>query len=334
MTVRLLIRLDSGSDIGHGHAVRVEGLLAQIRTAIEPIVLGRVENLPGLLANAEVHEWAGDDPNRQLKSIRELRPDAILVDLPARSERPWQRFRQAGVAVIAIDDEGGDIDADMIINGTAYDEFHRYCKRSPEPRYLIGPSYALIRPQFAASPWRNPQARRLAVIVGSGERARAWVLELVNGGLDGVALDSIDLVVGASFPDPDALRRGSEKRNMAIKVHQGLDARRLAELMSNSTAALMTGGMIVYEALAVGLPAAVFPNVANLIPEVNWFATHGYVRDLGYEAAMDMERVRANLVSLLSDRDAAIAQSVAGKQLVDGLGMQRVAKAIDELLAA
>lgn len=334
MTVRLLLRLDSGSDIGHGHAVRVEGLLAQMHSAIEPLVLGSVENLPGLLANAEVHAWTGDDPDRQLQSMMELRPDALLVDLPARSDRPWHRFRQAGVPIIAIDDEGGDIDADMIVNGTAYDEFHHYRRRSSEPRYLIGPSYALIRPQFAASPWRNPQARRLAVIIGSGERARTWAIELANNGLDGIALDSIDLVVGASFSDPDALRRGLEMRGIAVNAHQGLDARRLADLMANSTIALMTGGMIVYEALAVGLPAVVFPNVANLIPEVNWFATRGYVRDLGYEAAMDMECVRTNLVSLLSDRDAAVAQSVAGRRLVDGLGMQRVAKAIDELLAA
>jgi spore coat polysaccharide biosynthesis predicted glycosyltransferase SpsG len=117
-------------------------------------------------------------------------------------------------------------------------------------------------------------------------------------------------------------------------MHQGLDAVCLADLMANSAAGLMTGGMIVFEALAVGLPAVVFPNVENLIPEVNWFATHGFVRDLGYDGAMAMDQVRDGLDSLLSNRDVAVAQSAGGRRLVDGLGMQRVAQAIEEFLAA
>ena len=55
--------------------------------------------------------------------------------------------------------------------------------------------------------------------------------------------------------------------------------------------ALVTGGMAMSETLAIGAPAAVFPQVANLVPEARWFAERGAIRDLGYDGGLDMRRV-------------------------------------------
>jgi spore coat polysaccharide biosynthesis predicted glycosyltransferase SpsG len=330
MDKRLLIRVDAGFDVGYGHAIRVDGLLQLLKTRIAPIVVGTVSALPPMLAQAEIHPCpkAGADLAAALSTG--LRPDAILVDLPRRARFPWHDVRKLGVPLIAIDDEGGEVEADLIVNGTVPEEYHQYNRASPATRYLIGPRYTLIRPAFANSPWHAPSGRHVLIIAGSGERATAWARKLVDGGLADLERDTARLVVGASFPDVDSLR--NHAREQKIEIFQGLDAARLANLMAQSSVAVLTGGMVVFEALAVGVPVIVFPQIDNAVPAMRSLAAHGCVCDLGYDGGLSMENVRCAIEQLLSDSRAAASQSAAGRAIVDGQGSKRVATVIDEML--
>lgn len=323
---RLLIRLDANNNVGYGHVIRTASLLEQIETPLSPVFVGTLDDAP--VAIAEMLPYSSNAGGALNEAIAAVKPDAILIDLPAWVDRPWAAFRRAGVPVIAIDDEGGRVDADLIVNGTALDEYHRYQGPGPPAQQLIGPRYVLLRAPFAARRWRLPGAPRLLVVIGSGERAHDWAHKLADGGFDGLPVAAIDIVVGAAFPDPRSL-----KRSEIVTVHQNLPAERLAELMAEASVGLMTGGMVVYEALAVGLPVAAFPQVANLVPEIAWFAARGSVSDLGYDDGMDMRLVRERVMALLGNKAAAAAQSAAGLAIIDGQGSRRVARAIDALLA-
>lgn len=102
----------------------------------------------------------------------------------------------------------------------------------------------------------------------------------------------------------------------------------MADHIASGRVALITGGMIMSEALAVGAPAVVFPQVDNLIPEARWFAERGAICDLGYDGGMDTCRVGREVGRLLSDRGAAGALSARGSRFIDGHGAARAASEI------
>jgi len=327
MTKRLLIRIDSGFDVGHGHAVRVDGLLQSVETPVQPVVWGDTTNLPGTLSGAETIEIKNLHPT----DITAVRADALLVDLPQRANFPWALASRLGMPVIAIDDEGGDVEADLIVNPAAFDGSCRYRRAAPGTRLLRGPRYALVRPAFSVRSWRAPLKKQILIVVGSGERAAGWARKLLTAFPFGLQIDDCRIVVGAAFPDIGAFLVSA--RAAGIEVLQGIDAPQLAKLMANASVALVTGGMVVPEALTVGVPVIAFPQVENLVPEMQWLGSYGCIADLGFERGMDMDAVGHDLAELIEDKDLAMRQSMLGRRLFDGSGMQRVASAIDDVLA-
>ncbi|MGE5506656.1 MAG: hypothetical protein ACM31L_19700, partial [Actinomycetota bacterium] len=229
--------------------------------------------------------------------------------------------------VAAVDDEGGAVVADLVVNGTVLDQYHQYPVVPAGARVLAGPSYTLLRPAFAATPWRRLAEPSVTIVVGSGDRARDWAFALTE--VDRRGWGPVAMVVGNAFPDFDALHAACA--HAGIRLLRGLDAASLAAELASARLALITGGMVVYEALAVGVPAVVFPQVPNLIPEALWFADKGCIRDLGFDGGLDRLHVARSVAGLIGDDDALLAMSGQARALVDGRGLERAARALDEM---
>jgi spore coat polysaccharide biosynthesis predicted glycosyltransferase SpsG len=140
------------------------------------------------------------------------------------------------------------------------------------------------------------------------------------------------MIVGSSFPDFEGLKRMTVLNGGIAK--QGLPVHQIASHLARAPAAIMTGGMVVYEALAAGVPSIVFPQLENLIPEIDWFAERGALINLGFENGDDITVLSEQLKSLLADPAKAAALSAKGPELIDGLGMTRAAEAINQMLSS
>ncbi len=328
---RLLVRVDADHEVGLGHAVRVGALLAALEMPLDLVVVGRGTALSALFPHAR-HVLLSDDGDEPgWAGALAIRPEAVLVDLPRWVRRPWARLRAAGLPIAAIDDEGGVFDADLVINGAVLEECHRYQGLPPGALLRLGPAYTLLRPEFSLRHWRPTGDRSLSIVIGSGGRARPWAEALAGGGLDDLALSRITLTVGLACPEVPALRRLAGAHGIA--VHQGVGPDALACQFAGHAVSLMTGGMVVPEALATGAPVVAYPQVDNLVPEMRWFAAHGALTDLGPEGGQSLPQVRVAVARLLDDPAAAARQSEAARSIIDGLGAARAARAIKQWLA-
>lgn len=328
LPVRLLLRIDAGHQLGFGHAVRSSALVDALASRTELVVAGDdLDALARFFPTARLRSVERDSLVAILDSVR---PDVVLVDLPRHTPELWSALRGPGRPVIAVDDEGGELTADLVINGAVPDAYHCYPALRPGGKALTGPSYTLLRPAFGVTPWRDPETPSVTVVVGSGERARDWAFALVGDALDRTAWGKVSMVVGAAFPERETLRQACD--HAGVRLLSGLDAPALADLLAGSRVALITGGMITSEALAVGAPAIVFPQVPNLIPEAAWLAARGAIRDLGFDGGMDMARVGTEVGALQRDRAEARAQSARARALIDGRGLERAAQAVETLL--
>ena len=323
---RVLLRLDAGHAVGLGHAVRARALLEALGRPLDLVVAGRGEALAAQFPAARhVPCGAGGDADLADLVARES-PDLVLVDLPHLPESGWRALRGAGRPVAAVDDEGGAVVADLVINGTVLDRYHHYPALPPGARLLCGADYTLLRPAFGQTAWEAGAARGVVAVAGGG----AWADLLAGPTLDRAGGGPVRLVVGPACPGVEALAARAARHGVVLR--QGLSPSALAGALARARVALVTGGMVLYEAMAVGVPAVVFPQMPNLPPEADWFAARGAVRTLGDEGGMDEARLAAEVTALLGDEAAARAQSRAARALVDGRGLARAALALGTLL--
>jgi len=322
----IVLRLDADHRTGLAHAVRVRNLLASLATEVRSSVVGSGDSLPKFFPDSPIAQ-----PSNMLDLIRVANEsDALLIDLPAVREVAWAKLAETvHVPMIVVDDYGGDIQADLIVNGTVIDAYHKYPAQVRDGRIFCGGQYALLHPAFGETQWHRDRAEGITVVVGGGDRAVRWAFALVGGSPHFAA--EMAIVVGHSFPDAASLKSRCAAQGVAF--HQALDSPELAKLLSASAVAIVTGGMIVYECLALGVPAIIFPQEQNLVREADWFERKGYVVNLGHEGGMNINAVAATANELLADADRLAALSAAGRAIIDGKGTLRVAAAIDELLA-
>ena len=332
--VHILVRLDANHKIGLAHAIRVSAILDLLTVPYQVSVVGEGDLIANFFPGQQVFRVTADNNADFFSLIDELQPDIILIDHPQLGSIFWRllRGRVSGIPIVAIDDEGGDVEADLIFNGTVLDQYHHYPLAGPQAMLMLGRAYTLIRPIFGTTLWQNPRKACVVIVVGSGDEASAWALQLMSGRVDLSSWGAVTMIVGRAFPAMSQLQ--SDCDGLGVSLASGLSGEHMASALSQASVALITGGMIVYEALAVGVPAIVFPQIENLIPEATWFAQRGCIVDLGYGGGMNTTLVSEAVSRLLASSSDRTAMSIIQRATIDGHGMQRTATEIDNLLRA
>lgn len=322
----LLLRLDATHETGMGHAVRVRHLIDHLKTPLHLAVAGRGEALRDLFPKAALH----DQVNLEALAAEAagVRAKAWLNDTPAFHADEWRGMDLPG---IVLDDFGGDYPADLVINGTVLPEYHCYPMLAAGGQVLCGGDYALLHPVFGQLAWRAPVVPRVVMVIGGGDRALAWARRLFSGELDFAAWGEVSALFGRAFPAfPELADRAAE---LGVTARQGLPSQELATALAGASVALITGGMALYECMALGVPSVVFPQLRNLEAEAAWFAAHDCALDLGFDGGMDLSRVATQVTALLADHTFAARLSRNARGVIDGQGLIRAAAAVDAFLA-
>lgn len=334
--MKILLRLDADHHVGLAHAIRVAKILSLVKPRPEIHLIGNLPHCEQFFEAAtpvtSLSPEAGSEQDRAFKVVEIadcIGADVLLIDQPHLSQISWDIFADSGLPVIAIDDEGGPVRADLVFNGTILPAYHHYPLIADETCIHNGADYALINPCFSATPWSEPAEPGLLSVIGSGDRACTWALALTGpeGPFSRLEVGRKTMVVGAAYPVIDQLGKNCKAGN--ITLHQGLDQPAMARMFSQHSVGLITGGMIVYETLATGLPVIVFPQEKNLPPETQFFAGKGSLIDLGYDGGMDMELVHQKIKNLMYSREKRLKLSGNARQIIDGKGMLRTIEALD-----
>ncbi|NOZ42485.1 MAG: hypothetical protein GXP02_04875 [Alphaproteobacteria bacterium] len=327
--MRLLIRLDADPRVGLGHAVRVAELLSHITMPLDSHI-GSVGGQAGVYFadNVTHHNLPAGNPAEFLELAREIGADMLLIDQPDQTGESWQQYHDSALPVIAIDDYGGEVQADLVFNGTVIDDYHHYPLIADKSRIFCGGPYALLNPVFGQLPHNPTRRKTVLIVIGGGRRARQWALSLTgdHSPFSPGDFDKITMIIGGTFADGDELRRRCAR--LRINLQQNIPQQQLARMLSDHSVALITGGMIVYEAVASGCPVIIFPQEENLIREAEYFARNDAAINLGYNGGMDMNRVR----KALDMKIIPASDSIGGIDGIDGKGMIRVATELNNFL--
>lgn len=359
---QVVIRVDASVEMGMGHLARCLSLaneLARSGTKIAFTMREHAARFGGLveadghslllLPDPERHENQADttgtahshwlpvtwrqDAEQTSEAIGKIgQVDWLIVDhyaLDARWEGAQQRH---GLHILAIDDladrpHGCDIllDQNLVLNMET-----RYRSRVPAAcEQLLGPRYALLRPDFAEARKsmadRSGVVRRILVCFGGSDPSNETAKALAA--LKAISSHSfaIDVVVGMSNPHANLISRFCAELPRA-ELHRGAD--NMAELMSRADLAIGAGGIMSWERCCLGLPTIAVDIAANQIGALTALAEAGAVVYLGSASSVTREQLASEIQLALSDPGRTGAMGEAAHLLVDGGGCGRVQAAM------
>ena len=257
---------------------------------------------------------------------------AEIVDAPHASvdwlvvdhydlDASWEReARNSAARILAIDDLGRAHDCDVLLDQNYFrDPWSRYEGRiPPRARRLLGPRYALLRPDFAAAPRRPRDGTVRTVLVSFGGVDAANDTAKAIHAIRTVGNLNADIVLGEANP------HGREIASLcgddpAFRIHRA--AKNMAELMHGADLAIGAGGTTTWERCCLGLPTLQLVVAPNQDAPTRALAADGFVFH-----AKDL--TAAVLAAVIAKPAELARQSRAVMSLVDGDGRRRVAAAM------
>ena len=313
-TRNVIFRTDSSTKIGSGHLMRCLTLADELKNrdiSVSFVCREHTGNLIELIEQKgypveRLHNpdkeygttfdevahasWLGvsweQDAEDTLASLGDTEPDWLIVDHYA-IDRRWEQILRRQVGKILVIDDLADRphDCDLLLDQNLYPSMEtRYDDLVPKTcQKLIGPKYALLRPEFAAARkslrLRSGEIKRVLVFFGgvdpTNETAKA--LQALAGISDRQL--EVDVVVGGGNLYKEQIQDLCAVHD-AFHYHCQVD--NMAELMAAADLAIGAGGSATWERCFLDLPSISVVIADNQLETTKAVAAAGATMFLGY----------------------------------------------------
>ena len=336
--MRVVFRVDASSTIGTGHATRCLALANGLRVAGAEVLFVsrlheghicekiessgfRVARLPTRQETG--HSWNDHahwlmtsqavDASETAAATRSAgfdAPDWLIADHYAL-DRNWEAAMRASVRQIMVIDDLADRPhrCDLLLDQNLGRKAADYDGLVPGfARRMIGPSHALLRPEFAAAregalaarACRREGLRNILITLGgvdlpnaSETVLRALVALPTTGSLN------VDLVLGSAAPALDRLRALAPTLPFTCTV--SVDVQDMAARMARADLAIGAAGGTAWERCALGLPSLMVVLADNQAPAAKALAQSRAAILLGRADAPDLKDALWAALKRLSD---------------------------------
>jgi UDP-2,4-diacetamido-2,4,6-trideoxy-beta-L-altropyranose hydrolase len=269
------------------------------------------------------------DAAQTVTALLGRRPDWLVVDHYAL-DMAWEGVLAEHASRLLVIDDLADRGhrCDLLLDQNLGREAADYAARVPTgSRVLVGPRYALLRPEFAAlreyslSRRAGPAPTSILVTMGGIDRdnATAAVLKaLRNCVLPGHC--RIRVVMGAAAPWLAQVRELAAQ--MPWPTELCVDVENMAQLMADSDLAVGAAGTTSWERCCLGLPTLMLVLADNQRHGANALVTSGAAILLDDLSALERSLPEAMRCLVHGERLTQLAAAAA--QVTDGLGVERV----------
>lgn len=363
--MRLAFRADAGLAIGTGHVMRCLTLARvmaarghgcrfvsrdlpgnlnhQIAAEFPLTVLPAPE--PGFrpLSGAPAHaEWAGvewrQDAAQTGAALTGGGVDWLVLDHYAFDHRWQSALRTTGCRVMVLDDLADrPHDCDLLLDQNLGRLDRDYDALLPAgAERLIGPHWALLRPEFAAArpaalARRGAPLRRVLLTMGGIDRddATGRVLSALAGLPSAQGLE-VNVVMGAAAPHLARVRSLAAALPFPCAVVAGVSD--MADRMAWADLAIGAAGGTSWERCVLGLPVLVAVLAQNQQAGAGALVAAGAALPLGDPLDAGLRGRLDQALRRLADPAALAALADRAAALCDGLGAERVAATLEQPL--
>lgn len=354
-TRNFVFRVDSSSEIGHGHIMRCLVLAEELRRLGMSVhficrnhsgsVHDRVReagHVLHLLEGKEVDEksqspedWLGvaqaEDADACRRILGALSPSQVIVDHYG-IDIEWEcRVSCEGLTIID-DLANRRHQCSRMIDQSLIHAKEDYLALIDGSFEFWGGASILLREEFRrASGWSDACAGSVLLCMGGADPAGVTV-RLARGLVHGFDhsrgrphLRRLDVVVGQAFGSQAELEDCLAAAPFAVAIHRSPPL--VSSLMAAADVSILSCGTMILEACALGAPAIGIPLADNQKPTARFLEERQAILEPGAWQEEE-EGVSSLLADLLSDRGRRAQLSQAARSMVDKDSASKIARAL------
>jgi len=348
--VKVVFRVDASASMGIGHLMRcltlaeslrqrgvhmhficrehAGNLVALLQQKVMPVTKLPAPAVSETTYGEDYAAWLGvtqaEDAEQTIEVLKVEKPDWLVVDHYGLDAEWEQRLRPHVNKLMVIDDLANRRhDCDVLLDQNYSTEGEqRYTGLVPDTcKLLVGPRYALLRPEYTAHRktlrTRDGQVRRVLVFFGGTDPQNVTGMALEILSRPDLKYLDVDIVIGANNP-----HRKTIEQQVLRRPHTTLYESRphLADLMTQADLALGAGGTTTWERLCLGLPSLVVSIAENQVASCVALHRSHLIDYLGYQDKVDATGFFHEIINMIGNHGRLVEMSLAGQALVDGLG--------------
>ncbi|MEP2186428.1 UDP-2,4-diacetamido-2,4,6-trideoxy-beta-L-altropyranose hydrolase, partial [Roseibium sp.] len=300
-----------------------------------PASIGQVSESPPAHAHWARVCWE-QDAEETRTVLDAIQPDWLVMDHYAFDARWQTAARPKNTRLTVVDDLADRLhDCELLLDQNLGHEAHYYDGLVPDRCVrLIGPRYALLRPEFAAARSKaladreGRGLRNLLITMGGVDQADATstVLSVLRNAILPEGLH-ITVIMGANAPALDRVRVLAEEMPRSTMVAVGVAD--MAAHMAHADLAISAAGGTTWERCCLGLPGIIVETAENQAGIAQAMAEAGAAFDPGPLTAADFVLALQTALSEASDVALLDALSENAAAICDGDGVARVVAALE-----
>jgi len=337
-----LFRCDGSTQIGTGHIMRclslAEGLkrkhwqCAFVMKDYDARLADKIEEKGFELRLIPKESSLKEDLKLTRKYASQWKVSIILTDSYDLDREYLKTLKEDKFFVLSIDDSTQThFYSDILLNQNIHATAREYSERiEPYTKLLLGPKYALLREDFVSS--RNAErisekVQKVLVTMGGGDpyNQSLKVLRALENMKEAF---SITVLLGSSFLFHEEIENFTRRASKKIKIVHNTN--QVARLMKESDLAISASGCTVWELCCLGVPTILLILSENQEPIAQSLQKKGIMKNLGWFNQVNEPYIQQEVSKLSADQKLRKEMADKGQLLLDGLGVKRVVKEIEE----
>lgn len=335
----VVFRCDASPQIGIGHLMRCRSLAYALHDlGVQCHMIGPPQTYKKHQDQQVFMTWLTvektfnvyDDAKQLIEFAKSVGANTLVVDDYRVDESYQMILFEAGLHWLQFDGAfQRRLWADWVVNANPLAEAKAYSSllENPRTKLLLGPQYAILRPEFPPGVLKaddRPIERVVVTFGGGGDRGG---IEFVLNSMlaDFMTPLQFTVVSGKTNPSNERLQNWLAKYGEG-RVELLVEPEYISDVFANSDLAIMAGGTTVYEAASCRLPMILITIAENQLLQAQAMAEQGLALYLGRLGAVSAERLFDAVHHLMKNPKACSQMRQKAGATVDGRGAYRVAK--------
>jgi len=360
----ILFRVDASTHIGSGHLMRCLALALHMKAMgfevafvmrhfsgeLSHVVKQHGINVHMLSTGKSIFEgnhhcqygsWLGVDYNDEIKQVTQvvlrLKPSWVVVDHYGIDDKWHEKIQDLNCQLVVIDDLADrQIKSDIVVDQNYLPHYEtRYEALTPKyTNFLLGPKFALLRQEFNDITTREIlfksriDEKIICICFGGSDLSNETMKALRGLLMVGISDFTVNVIVGSNYQHLQELELVvSEFNNMSLFIQIDNVAMHMASCV------LMIGavGTMTWERCCTGTPSIVASIADNQIPTAQFMEEKGHHCYVGHFNQTTKSDYAKAVRLMMTSEEKLQEQHFQVKELVDGLGVSRVAYMIMKL---
>lgn len=356
---KILLRVDSSTNIGSGHVIRCLTLAGSLHkmgleccfvcrpwdgNLIEMIQdrgyrVYKISKPKYIEMNSErqYESWIGATEEEDSKEIIDIVKEdgiryPIVVDHYGLTKKWHSLVKAVSGPIFAIDDLADrELECEVIIDqNVSSEDKGEYRSLVPDGCVaLLGPKYAILRAEFYEQRASRTRERKNRILIYFGAFDRLNLCSRVARKIRSRSKDiSISVVAGNQYSYTSLSKEFKDDRLVDIVVNPSS----MAELMIEADIAIGAAGTTSWERACVGLPAIIVSVATNQDRVGREIQKTGAGIFLGRIGQVSTDKIVSTMEKTMSNDRELQRMSEKGMALVDGMGASRVSRKITQVI--